>query len=880
MNRREFAKLAAAGTVSSGAAADVQPTCFDATTGEWKIAWPGRISQHDVVYLSPAEDPALGLPIGNGDLGALLWTTEEQLIVAINKCDTWDDGPPGQYRDVEEEITCLRHAGRVVVDFGAPVFDLIYLREFQGRVALATAEATLDSQTPFSRIRVNSFVSADPGVLVMECGWSGQECPAPRVRVERWGSRSFSRWYSHVKRDPAVGLDGTSTSVERGRIVIRQKTRSLEFVVAAELVAGEAARFRRSGSRGGVAEPGDGFTLYLTVVTSENHPDPVAKAHANLDSARKQGTAPLRARHHAQWRQFWLASMVDLPEKYLASIWHLSLYFANSSSRGASPPRFCNGLWGWNHDFSPWTAYFHWNMQDYVWPLHAANHAELALPYFRYRRESLPIATQFCSDVMKKPGAFYADVANRRGYMARHSKIERNCTPGAQIALDFWRHYRFTGDRKFLVESAWPVIREVARFNAANIIEASDGLFHIHQTSAYEGSPLFDDTITDLAMIRGLLPVAIEAGKQMGHDPAELAEWQRRLDNLAPFRMGELRPGEYTETSGGMIHRGGIGSGRPVESKRVFLVGRDAQGHWLRNRYSDLTNKASYYGIPDPELAVVFPSNVIGLAQRGSELFRAAVTEVRLHPTADVDPNAEKPASMEGRGDQCMGWCPYPIVLARLGLRDELAAELANSVSTWQFYPQGFGHYGPYYVFKPEYEKRWLFNQPVDIETRKKFKFPTWPFRHFDIEAMPIVSCAINEMLLQSHESAIRVCPSVPAGWDVRFELAAQGGFLVSAEQLQDSLRFVSVVSRNGGECRLVRPWTGPIVCRDMTTSAAHEFHEVAGEVRFQTVAGRRYLLLRDAAELQRWQVEEQSPEPASGARHLKNAQLGRERLF
>ena len=73
---------------------------------------------------------------------------------------------------------------------------------------------------------------------------------------------------------------------------------------------------------------------------------------------------------------------------------------------------------------------------------------------------------------------------------------------------------------------------------------------------------------------------------------------------------------------------GGIGSGKPLQSKSVFLVGRDKTGHWLRNRYSDLTDKASYYGIPDPELAVVFPSNVIGLAARGSELFRAAVTQV------------------------------------------------------------------------------------------------------------------------------------------------------------------------------------------------------------------------------------------------------------
>ena len=44
-----------------------------------------------VVYLFPPEDPALELPIGDGDLGALLWTADSQFILAINKCDTRED---------------------------------------------------------------------------------------------------------------------------------------------------------------------------------------------------------------------------------------------------------------------------------------------------------------------------------------------------------------------------------------------------------------------------------------------------------------------------------------------------------------------------------------------------------------------------------------------------------------------------------------------------------------------------------------------------------------------------------------------------------------------------------------------------------------------
>ena len=83
--------------------------------GKWHIDWPGRLSQHDVVYLSPPEDPSLGLPIGNGDLGALLWTTDCQLVLAINQCHTWDDNTPGDFtncsREEEEAYIPLRHCG-------------------------------------------------------------------------------------------------------------------------------------------------------------------------------------------------------------------------------------------------------------------------------------------------------------------------------------------------------------------------------------------------------------------------------------------------------------------------------------------------------------------------------------------------------------------------------------------------------------------------------------------------------------------------------------------------------------------------------------------------------------------------------------------------
>jgi len=668
--------------------------------------------------------------------------------------------------------------------------------------------------------------------------------------------------------------------------VIRPRLRTMEFAIAAALVPdAPAPPPALTGTRAGEwrMEGVPGFTLLLAVATSEDGADPSADTHQVLESAVQAGYSRIRAEHEAEWKEFWSRSMIDLPEKYLENIWHLTLYFANSSSRGKYPPHFCNGLWGWNRDFVPWNYYFHWNLQDYVWPLHAANHAELAAPYLRYRRAQLEHAVADARGRLKRPGAFYSDVSDRRGYNDATQDGMR--TAGPQIALDFWRHYAFTGDETFLRESAWPVICETTRFMASCLEPGGDGRYHPSPAHAYEGSPRFSDVITELAMVRGLFPVAIETGKRMGHDPAELRLWQEMLDKLAGFHLVDLEDFEYERRDGRLVHKGGLSEGQELASKKVFAVGRDTNGAWVRNRYAVHPEKA-YYGIPDPELSVVFPSDYLGLGQRGSELFRAAVTQVRLHPPATPNPAPDKSATMEGSPDLCMGWCPYPIVLARLGLARELAAELVNSVSTWQFYPQGFGHYGPYYVFRPQYEERWRVNAKVQdasstSKPRQTFPFPTWPFRHFDNEAMPIVSAAINEMLLQSHDGVIRIAPAVPDDWTVRFTLAARGGFLVSAERVQGRLLWVAIESRRRAACRIEHPWPQePLVCVEANGRRVPLDGGGSKVVEFAAQAGVRYLLLRNEDELASWRLGRISPERRAEPRKLKQAILGRERLY
>jgi hypothetical protein len=113
-------------------------SAFDPKKFEWNIAWPGRVSQYDLVYKSPPVDPMQGIPLGNGDVGALMWCEDSKIIVVVNKCDLWDDAIPDKTdnwkNEKDETATTQRHACRITIDFKFPVFNTLYLSDFIARL--------------------------------------------------------------------------------------------------------------------------------------------------------------------------------------------------------------------------------------------------------------------------------------------------------------------------------------------------------------------------------------------------------------------------------------------------------------------------------------------------------------------------------------------------------------------------------------------------------------------------------------------------------------------------------------------------------------------------------------------------------------------------
>jgi len=175
-----------------------------------------------------------------------------------------------------------------------------------------------------------------------------------------------------------------------------------------------------------------------------------------------------------------------------------------------------------------------YNVQMMYWPVFAANQIGLAKTYFDFFRrhaDTMKAETRqlYGIDGIKVPG-LTDGTCREMSYLPC-----RNWQCGtAWCAQLFWWGYQYTGDAAFLRDSAYPFMREAAKFYRAYAIKGDDGKYHIFPSTPPEQSPWWaTDPGIDIALIRALMKAVIEASGLLGLDADLRPGWRDLLDNLA-----------------------------------------------------------------------------------------------------------------------------------------------------------------------------------------------------------------------------------------------------------------------------------------------------------------------------------------------------------
>jgi alpha-L-fucosidase 2 len=817
-----------------------------------------------------------GIPLGNGDIGVLFWCEDSKIIATVNKSDLWDDasfGPFHNWSAAEEDYsTTQRHACRIIVDFKYPVFSTLYLKDFKARLSLADGSLSIHASSAFGEVNMKAFVDHSSGLIVYDIGSDFKEDVPVQVTLERFGSRTFSHWYSQINSDASIGLSGTEAFAGENGVFVTQKLSSGTFACGGKVADNNGLKINYT--RDHTRSTEITFTgnrekkaSVIFAVTSPGDKDAVSEADKILSDAGRQGVESFMRSSADAWKSIWERSFMDYGDDYLNALWHLTMFYANASQGGKYPGRFNNGMWSWDSDVQNWNFYFHWNQQQIFWPLNAAGFHDLVNPYLDFRFRSLPRAQKDAREIFNSDGAFISDVTERRGYNSGSENA--NHTPVAEIALDFWRQYRYTCDKKFLEEKALPFIIEAARFFDSLLEKEGDGLYHASKGTGYEGWIEMKDVLTELTYARMLFKTALEALSAAGRKIPEQDKWKDILGHLAPLPAIDAGEMNISRKMGPFRLERGYNKGRNVQSDTIFAAGWGLkEKKWLTvyNPVEDTLN----FGLklldgifPSVPSSPVFPSGLIGLKDKGTSDFKTITSTTLLY------------------GREITGWDPVPVVMARLGLRDELQKDLGNFPSRWQIYCNGWGHWG----LEGEVNKdaEWFFrtNMVRDIAQpeRGKFPLPMWPFRHMSMESMSVLATAMNESLLQSYDGILRLFPAFPENRSGRFTLHAEGGFIVSSEIDSGIIRWISVKSLYGNDLMIELPWENATLYSGMQKKAMKTNGKTA---LIRTRPGEEILLLDKGIDRKNWSVKREDPRQNEVVRYHPSgkARLGIPRMF
>jgi len=217
-------------------------------------------------------------------------------------------------------------------------------------------------------------------------------------------------------------------------------------------------------------------------------------------------------------------------------------YLMISSSRAAlpgvpaGPPANLQGIW--NKDMRPpWSSNYtiNINTQMNYWPVEVANLSEMHKPLLSFIQDLSQTGKVTAKEFYGAKGwvaHHNADIwgqSNPVGNVGDGDPVWANWYMGANwLSQHLWEHYRFSGDKAFLKEKGYPVMKEAALFTLDWLVEDKDGYLVTAPSTSPENK--FKDpkggeaavsiaTTMDISIVYDLFSNLIEAADVLGHDP-------------------------------------------------------------------------------------------------------------------------------------------------------------------------------------------------------------------------------------------------------------------------------------------------------------------------------------------------------------------------
>jgi hypothetical protein len=319
-----------------------------------------RISRADLIYDHPVERSEEGMPLGNGRMGTLVWTTSDQIRLQVNRVDAYANN---SYSNsfVERHNDYCGGCAYVDIDFGGRETGTFISPFFRQQLSVYDGTVTLTGK----QTSVEMIACPEMDVIAARIG-TARVKPGPvqvKLRVLRHASQYFGAELETFAREHISAVETRSHLAKcrlialGDRIVLTQEFNEDKHfnksAVAIAVVGGTArAEIADETEVRLIADIDEqpGTILIASASSFDPATDVMADALKQLDAALTKGYATLRSVTKEWWHKFWDRSSVRLQSadgaaEFVEANYHYFLYVMGASSRGKFPPKFNGMLW-------------------------------------------------------------------------------------------------------------------------------------------------------------------------------------------------------------------------------------------------------------------------------------------------------------------------------------------------------------------------------------------------------------------------------------------------------------------------------------------------------------------------------------------------------
>lgn len=506
---------------------------------------------HNLVFDELAQVWDEAIPLGNGMVGNLVWQKDGKLRFSLDRADLWDlrpmeniDFDKWKFQDVYEHWKADKY-NKVQKAFDEPYNKLpapskipAGALEFDIAALGKTKTVVLDIETATCIVewengaKLTTFVHAEKPV-----GWYKFENIPETINIELVSpayNRESGEGHTSQSRNDLNQLKYPQGNISKGdnSYTYNQKGwGDFSYQIQTKW------------------ESSENTLIGTWSVSSENKGwEKAPKASEVVSTEIDLGFNSSLDKHLGWWSTYWSQSEVVIPDELLEKQYYLEMYKFGAAARNDAPPIALQSVWTADHGkLPPWKGDFHHdlNTQLSYWPAYAGNYLHLEEGFLNWLWKYRPAFKKYTKDYFGVEGMNVPGVTTLEGEpMGGWIQYSMGQSVASWLSHHFYLHWKYSMDRDFLEQKAYPWIKDVAIYLDQMAVKSEDGKRKLLMSSSpeiYNNSreAWFDKTSNfDLSLIRWTYEKAAELALELGLDE-ESEQWTMILSEWPDLAIDE-----------------------------------------------------------------------------------------------------------------------------------------------------------------------------------------------------------------------------------------------------------------------------------------------------------------------------------------------------